>query len=190
MKIIIGNALKVDFEDWTGEWIVGNIPYHITEPLFNKLIKTKIEGSVFLVGDAFAKEINEKEDSEKYGKLSMMIETFFKTSILKWIGKDNFEPAPKTESAIIKLIPRNEGDFKNKKLFLKKHLFMTAKSSGKLKSKLREGLIRFEGGKMTKNEARSIIDKMGIPEEILEKPFEQLSNKWYRELNLAINRSN
>lgn len=181
VEVIIDNVLKVDFNSYPDLWIVGNIPYHIIEPLMSKLIRSGLKGAVLLVGDSFAREVFATEGHE-FGKLSMMTAAFFKPELILAVKKENFDPKPRTESAILKLVPLEPNDFqKNQKLFLVRQLFLTANKSPLVKSVLRESLIRF-GVSTTKNEARKMVENYGIPETILTKPFEQLNNKEYLSL--------
>ncbi len=188
VEVVIGNALKVNFNLYPKSWVVGNIPYHITEPLFNKMIKTDLKGIVFLVGNSFAQEAMAiDKDMSRFGKLSMLVITFFKPTLIATVGKENFEPKPRTESAILKLIPLQFKDYQqNKNLFLMRQFFLTASKSPLVKNVLRESLIRFESLSMTKNEARNLVAAYGLPEAILSKPFEQLNNKEYRILYDAL----
>lgn len=183
LGIIIGNALKFNYNNFDYPWLVGNIPYHITEPLLHKFIKAKVQGIVLLVGDTFAQEATAIEtNSHKIRKLSILVHTFYKPEIIAKVDKKYFDPPPRTQSAILKLIPRLATDYKDKKLFLLRHLFLTAHYGALLKNTLMAGLIRFENNKLTKNEARQVISKLNISEKILSKQFEQLNNEEYLSL--------
>jgi 16S rRNA (adenine1518-N6/adenine1519-N6)-dimethyltransferase len=191
VEIVIGNALKIDFNLYSQAWVVGNIPFHITEPLINKMAKSNLKGMVFLVGKSFAEEaMAVSQDMDKFGKLSMLVAAFFKPTLIATVGKENFEPKPRTESAILKLIPLQPIDYqRDKKLFLMRQLFLTAGKSPLVKNALRESLIRFGTLPMTKNEAKNIVMTYEIPETILIKPFEQLNNKEYRILYEALKKN-
>ena len=180
LEIIIGNALKFNYNNFDHPWLIGNIPYHITEPLLHKFIKAKVQGIVLLVGDSFAQEATAIEtNSSKIGKLSILVHTFYKPEIIAMVNKKYFNPPPRTQSAILKLTPRLAADYQNKKLFLLRHLFLTAHFGTLLKNSLMAGLIKFENNKLTKNEARKIISKFNVSDRILNKQFEQLNNEEY-----------
>lgn len=177
-EVIIGNALKIKFNDYPNFWVVGNIPYHITEPLIERLITSKIKGAILMVGKSFASDVTGKEIN---GKLSIMAKTFFEIKLIANVSKSNFMPKPRTDSAIIKFTPKKNEDFlNNKKQYLLRRLFLTAKHNPLVKNSLVEGLIKFNIRQMTKNEARAEISKLNLPENILRKPFEQLNNEEYR----------
>jgi len=180
LEVIIDNALKFNYNHFDYPWLIGNIPYHITEPLLHKFIKVKVQGIVLLVGDSFAQEATAIEtNSPEIGKLSILVHTFYKPEIVAKVDKKYFDPPPRTQSAILKLIPRLGIDYQDKKLFLLRHLFLTAHYGALLKNALMAGLIRFENGKFTKNEARQVVSKLNVSERTLNKQFEQLNNKEY-----------
>lgn len=174
LNVICENVLKLDFDEYQNCWIVGNIPYHIIEPLINKLIKIPIAGVVFVVGERFA-------NLDKLSKLSLEVKTFFESKLLAQVGKDNFFPEPKTKSAIIMLKPLNIDIYKNdKKMFLMRQLFLTSEKSPLLKNVLMNSLVNFYN--CTKNEARAMVAEYKLSEITLNKTFEQLNNKEYEEV--------
>lgn len=63
---------------------------------------------------------------------------------------------------------------KNLPLFLKQYIYQY--ENNKVKNSLREGLIKYQyltsGERMTKNEARKIIEQSGINKKLLERPPE------------------
>ncbi len=184
IKIVIKNALELDFASYSDFWIVGNIPYHITEPLFMKLADTKFKGGVFMVGDSFAREaVAIPNQMESFGKLSWIIFTFFKAEIKFDVDKENFDPKPRTDSGVLALSPRNEEEYTDPTLYLMRWLFRGGKDNKLIKNALMEGDIRLK--KTTKNLAREMIAKTGLTGSLLAKPFEQLNNDEYLKLYRA-----
>jgi 16S rRNA (adenine1518-N6/adenine1519-N6)-dimethyltransferase len=237
VTVIFGDALATKFEDFfpkrkrdghgqTGVQIVASLPYHITEPFLHKLIGLPVESITLVVGQRLATAIQaQSESSPEFGQLTLLSQTFFDTEVLATLGRDQFYPTPRTESAIVRFIPKEEVEFRaNKRVYLLRRLFLTAKRSPLIKNALKEGLVDFsqvsqigtsskqehhhrmrvlakqdlrqaaleynsgsldperpikprERGILTQNQAREIIAEMRIPEEILDKPFEQLDNK-------------
>ncbi|MFA5895081.1 MAG: rRNA adenine dimethyltransferase family protein [Candidatus Shapirobacteria bacterium] len=183
LKVHIGDILKFDFKYYSLPWIVGNIPYHITEPLLHKLIKQPISGCILLVGDKFAYEATTVDPESKYfGKLSFLVNTFFVPEIISWVDRTEFNPPPRTKSALIRLTHRPEYDYESRGLFLAKQLFLTASHSPLVKNALTEALIKFQSSPLTKNEARKIISEMELPDSILYTSFEHLNNQNYQTL--------
>jgi 16S rRNA (adenine1518-N6/adenine1519-N6)-dimethyltransferase len=186
LNVIYENVLKLDFDEYKNYWIVGNIPYHIVEPLMSKLIRTAIVGVIFLVGDSFAKEVFAIDnDFKKFGKLSLMVKTFFESKILAKVSKDNFFPKPRTESAMLMFKPLDQEIYRNnKKMFLLRQLFLTSEKGPLLKNVLMNSLVNFNH--CTKNEARAMVAEYKFSEIMLNKSFEQLNNKEYLILYKAL----
>ena len=190
LKIIWEDALKIDWKKLTEEqkyWLTGSLPYHIIEPLISKLVFAQFEGAVFLVGAKFAFETQLNEKSlNHFGKQTLLAQSFFTPEIIKKIPKSAFWPQPKTNSAILKLLPKTKNDYlKNPALKILKELFLTAPRNPLLKNSLREALIRQNFAK-TKNEAKRIIEKLNFSPDLLEKPLEQLNNSQLKSLYLSL----
>lgn len=234
VEIIFGDALALRFEDFipgrkedTEVQIVASMPFHITEPFLHKIASLPIESATLAVGERLAYAIQApNEESAAFGQLTLLAQTFFEIDVIAEIEKKKFFPIPRTDSAIIRLIPKEEHEFmSSRRDFLLKRLFVTAKISPLVKNALRDGLIEFaqvsemgtlskrehnhrlrravkvdlkrmvgnynhfgetrpqasrprdtEERFLTQNQARVIIEKMGIPDSILDKPFQQLNN--------------
>jgi len=118
-----------------------------------------------------------------------LVNTYFTFKILGYVKKESFNPPPRTTSAIIvlKTKPQNEM-LSNPSNFIFRELFLSAGHGSLVRNKLREAIIKYKDNQnksiglnqhiqsMTKNEARKIVTRLELPEDILEKSFEQLSN--------------
>lgn len=183
LQVHIGDVLKFDFRLYPTPWIVGNIPYHITEPLLHKLVKQPISGCLLLVGDKFAYEATTSDpDSQYFGKLSFLVNTFFTPEVVRWLDRTDFNPPPRTKSALIRLEPRPSTDFQKKTFYLASKLFLSSSHGPLVKNVLVEGLIKFSKEPLTKNEARQVVASMNISHKTMNTQFEQLNNPQYREL--------
>ncbi|MBI2029798.1 hypothetical protein HYT02_05250 [Candidatus Gottesmanbacteria bacterium] len=193
IEIIIADALKVNFEDIIGKdfkdvQIIANLPYHITEPVLHKIAKLPIKCSSLVVGKRLADAVQADESNPDFGQLSLLARTFFNVELIATLEKSKILPPPRTESAIIRLIPKKETELKsNARDYLLRKLFLTSKQGTFVKNVLKEGLIEFHSGKLlTQNQAREIIKNMGIPSTVLEKPFQQLNNSELAILSSAL----
>lgn len=187
LKVHIGDVLKFDFSYYVAPWVVGNIPYHITEPLLHKLIKQPISGCIILVGDKFAYEATTSDPESKYfGKLAFLVNTFYIPEVIKWVDKADFNPPPRTKSALIRLDPRPSTDFEKKAFFIARQLFLTASHGPLVKNVIVGGLIKYSKSPLTKNEARQIIIDMNISDKTINSQFEQLNNSQYQELGKIV----
>jgi len=83
--------------------IIGSLPYNITSPLLHRLVKTEPmpETCVFLIQKEVAQKICKQAPNSNY--LSVFVQTFYTTEILKIVDKNLFSPVPKVDGAVIKL---------------------------------------------------------------------------------------
>ncbi len=89
--------------------IIGNLPYNIsTEILFKLLdISKNVESMYFMLQKEVVDRIIAKPNSKIYGRLSVMIQVYYKTKKLFDISPEVFIPKPKVLSSYIILIPKN-----------------------------------------------------------------------------------
>lgn len=168
------NALKATFPKFNK--LISNLPYQITEPFIEKLVKRDFEFAVLLVGNNFAKSVCFDNDTET--KLSLLTKCFFNCQYLKAVEKENFSPPPNTLSAIIKLTPLQQAP--SKQLFVMKELF--CQRDKKLKNALVEALIRLNHQDCnTQRKAKEVIkDQFAL--NFLENNFENITNSQIQEL--------
>lgn len=157
VNVINKDVLKFYFPN--GSTVVGNIPFNITEPLIEKLIKSNVAYCVFIVGENFVKSFNTNN------KLSLLVRCFFETEIIADVDKKSFWPQPRTNAKLIKLTPSYP---KEKELKVMREFFF--QRDKKAKNALVEALVRVLD--VTRNEARSRFS-IKIPE----KRIENLNNK-------------
>ncbi len=85
--------------------IVGNIPYYLTSYLLRLLMELKEKPKTIVV--MVQKEVAQRIIAQppKMNLLAVLIQFYFKPSLIKIVKKGNFLPIPKVDSAIIKLEP-------------------------------------------------------------------------------------
>ncbi|MFH0702839.1 MAG: 16S rRNA (adenine(1518)-N(6)/adenine(1519)-N(6))-dimethyltransferase RsmA [bacterium] len=95
--------------------IVANIPYYITSPILAHLLgeidqthyknRESIKEILLMVQYEVAKRIiaNEKSPSKEYGLLSILLNYWTIPELIMKVNKSSFYPAPKVDSAILKL---------------------------------------------------------------------------------------
>jgi len=110
VKIINQDLLELDFKRYFGKLknkikIVGNIPYYITTPIIEYLLKyrNKIEAIFITVQKEFAQRITAKPGSKDYGSFSCFVQYYTKAQRLFFIKKTSFFPMPKVDSALLRL---------------------------------------------------------------------------------------
>jgi 16S rRNA (adenine1518-N6/adenine1519-N6)-dimethyltransferase len=109
-KLVIheGDALKFDYT-FNNEIIrvIGNLPYNISTPLLFHLAKYhNIKDMHFMLQKEVVERICAKPNNGDYGRLTVMLQYKLECFKMLDVSRECFDPAPKVESAIIRLIPR------------------------------------------------------------------------------------
>jgi 16S rRNA (adenine1518-N6/adenine1519-N6)-dimethyltransferase len=107
----ISDVLKFDFDTLPspqdGFRILGNLPYNISTPLLFHLLNyhEKIHDMVFMLQLEVVKRMVAGVGDNNYGRLGIMIQYYCAVEKLFTVPANAFNPAPKVESAIVKLSP-------------------------------------------------------------------------------------
>jgi 16S rRNA (adenine1518-N6/adenine1519-N6)-dimethyltransferase len=90
--------------------IVGNLPYNISTAVLFHLIKHRniIQDLHFMLQKEVVERIAASVGSHAFGRLSVMMQLHFNICPLFTVSPQCFRPAPKVESAIIRLRPMDE----------------------------------------------------------------------------------
>lgn len=183
VDVIYGNALNIYIPEC--DKIISALPYSITEPFIEKLIRCEFTEAILIVGRRFADSVIEK----KHNKLALLTNSFFVCEKIMDIAPDAFSPAPRVMSSMIRLTKVNREDLHHSfKRFMFRELFFNR--DRKLKNNLMESLIAFvklHNKKLTKKEAKSIIEEYNLSKDMLNKKMENLSNEEYELLYKALN---
>lgn len=113
VSIINGDALKTNFgEFYQGEKLrlVGNLPYNISTPLLFHLVDTKeyIRDMHFMLQREVVDRLSASPGEKSYGRLSVMIQYHCRVMPLIPVPPSSFNPAPKVQSAVVRLTPYDE----------------------------------------------------------------------------------
>lgn len=94
--------------------IVGNLPYNISTPVLFHLLHCRniIHDMHFMLQKEVVDRIVSAPGNKHYGRLSVMLQTFCSTQALFEVPPYAFEPAPKVDSAILRLQPTQQFDSK------------------------------------------------------------------------------
>ena len=105
------DALKFDFaqlaQDDKPLRVFGNLPYNISTPLIFHLLsfKDKIQDMHFMLQKEVVERMASGENCKSYGRLSIMTQYQCQVMPVMEIGPEAFQPPPKVDSAIVRLIP-------------------------------------------------------------------------------------
>lgn len=166
VKIIYSNALNTDIPKYNK--IITSLPYSIIEPFMNKMIKTDFDELFMITGSRFANSVEKKE----VNKLSLLTNCFFEFNKIMDIVPESFNPAPRTMSSMISL--KHKANNTNDIYAFFKQMYLL--NHKKIKNAIIESLIITKHC-LTQREAREIVNKLNISDEILETKFEVCSNE-------------
>ena len=112
-EIIEGDFLKKDLQTIFHKKqvaIIGNFPYNISTQIVFKAIENREFVPEFsgMFQKEVAKRIAEKEGSKVYGILSVLTQAFFDVEYLFTVPPTVFNPPPKVDSGVIRLIRKKD----------------------------------------------------------------------------------
>lgn len=108
------DALKFNFGEIASKdqplRIFGNLPYNISTPLIFHLLtfKDSVQDMHFMLQKEVVQRMAAGENTKAYGRLSIMTQYQCQVIPVMQIGPEAFKPAPKVDSAIVRLIPHRE----------------------------------------------------------------------------------
>ena len=120
IKITIheSDALVFNFDQFKQKVrIVGNLPYNISSPLLFHLLnyRDNIIDMTFMLQKEVVDRIVALPGSKVYGRISVIMQTFFDTELMFVVPKESFDPQPKIESAILYLNTKKQSLVQNSK---------------------------------------------------------------------------
>jgi len=109
-RIHEADALKFDFSQLMVDRplrIIGNLPYNISTPLIFHLLSQAgvVQDMHFMLQKEVVQRMAAVPGDNNYGRLGIMTQYFCKVQPLFEVGPGAFRPAPKVDSAIVRLVP-------------------------------------------------------------------------------------
>ena len=178
--LIEQDILKTNIEDLPFKHgkikVIANIPYYITSPILVHLLgeidelvhknRSRISEIILMVQLEVAKRIvaNENSENKEYGQLSILSQMYSDVEIIKKVPKNCFSPAPKVDSALVRVCINEKPKVEITKLLKRtvKAIFMARRKNVK-NSLLNAGFIGVEQAldnagidKMTRGEKLSL----------------------------------
>lgn len=119
-RIIEGDFLEMRLSDITDKKIglIGNYPYNISTQIMFKVLENKEQ--ILECSGMFQKEVAARiasdPGSKQYGVTSVLLQTWYDIEYLFSVGPEHFDPPPKVQSGVIKMVrnERTELDFPEK----------------------------------------------------------------------------
>ena len=120
MKIDIAELVK-EYSDGMPVSVCANLPYYITTPILMRLLESGVKFSsiTVMVQNEVAARLAAKPGSSDYGAITAVLGYYGTVRKLFKVSAGNFVPAPKVDSAVVRIDLFKEPRFnpKNEKLF-------------------------------------------------------------------------
>ncbi len=112
LNIFEQDALKTDFTQFAPEGkirVVGNLPYNISTPIMFHLYEylEHIQDMHFMLQKEVVQRMVAQPGSKTFGRLSVMTQYACDAQMLFIVPPEAFSPAPKVDSAIVRLTPKS-----------------------------------------------------------------------------------
>ncbi|NFM80443.1 16S rRNA (adenine(1518)-N(6)/adenine(1519)-N(6))-dimethyltransferase RsmA [Clostridium botulinum] len=107
--LIHKDALKIDFnelmENKDSIKLVANLPYYVTTPIISRLLTEKCDfkSLTIMIQKEVAERINAEPNCKEYGSLTVLVQYYCNTKIIRKVSPNSFIPRPKVDSIVIKL---------------------------------------------------------------------------------------
>ena len=120
LTLIEADILKTNLAQWGSAVIAGNLPYYITSPIVEQVLKLGklAQRAVFLVQKEVAERMTTGPGSRDYGYLSVLTQFHAQAELLFTVPPGAFRPPPKVESAVVLLTPFETLAAENPRAFL------------------------------------------------------------------------
>jgi 16S rRNA (adenine1518-N6/adenine1519-N6)-dimethyltransferase len=123
LTVIEGDALQFNFLEWAKNRsnkkgfckVVGNLPYNISSPLLFHLVSaaSQIDEQIFMLQAEVVERMVAKAGSSDFSRLSVMLQARYDMELVLEVPPEAFEPKPKVNSAVVRMIPRKDFNLSN-----------------------------------------------------------------------------
>ncbi|MFM7970916.1 MAG: 16S rRNA (adenine(1518)-N(6)/adenine(1519)-N(6))-dimethyltransferase RsmA [Betaproteobacteria bacterium] len=124
LTVVEGDVLSVDFAalaDAAGQplRVVGNLPYNISTPILFALLPFahRIADQHFMLQKEVVDRMAAREKTADYGRLSVMLQWRFTVEPLLEVPPEAFDPPPRVDSTVVRLVPRADAPALDVRLF-------------------------------------------------------------------------
>lgn len=237
------DATKFKFQNWVRQepearhQVMGNIPYHIAEPLVTRLAQNvdRLDDVTLMVGVKLSDALtSHSPGSEWYSKLTF-VSSVFDIEVVDRVPRSSYYPVPPTDTVVLSMTPKEvPADESNTAFGLRKAIVASSDTSLSLEKVINnygnsgqavEGkhLDKSQSHKRERRQERShlsrmrdnyndmptsrrsgsestrelmsawqtnsgLVERLGLPQSMLNKPFNRLDNQEVRVLAEALQR--
>ena len=115
LTVVESDVLRVDFRQLAQTAgcklrVVGNLPYNISTPILFMLLDVAdvIEDQHFMLQKEVIDRMVAKPSTSDYGRLSVMLQWRYAMANVLFVPPTSFDPPPRVDSAIVRMMPRAE----------------------------------------------------------------------------------
>lgn len=165
LKLDLSRFIREEFADCSKVSIAANLPYYITTPILTRLLEARnlgVESIVVMVQKEVGVRLCSGPGSKNYSSLSVLTGYHCEAELVCTVPASSFIPAPKVESAVVRLTMRKVPAVspKNEALF-----FQTVRAAfGQRRKTLLNALAGAPVFGLSKEELRGIIRSLGLSE--------------------------
>ena len=112
LQLHLADALKFDYAGLAAPGqalrLAGNLPYNISTPLLFHLLRfaPQVRDMHFMLQKEVVDRLTAEPDTDDYGRLTVTVAARAQADYLFTVGPGAFRPAPKVDSAVVRLTPR------------------------------------------------------------------------------------
>lgn len=168
LKVVNADVLETDLhklieEEFSGMEVVvcANLPYYITSPVIMKLLEDKLPISAItvMVQKEAAQRICAEVGSRQSGAVTVSVNYYAKPEMLFSVSAGSFMPAPKVDSAVIRLNVLDEPPVKAND---EKKFFSVIKAAFSQRRKVISNSLS-SGLSLDKSKTAEVLEKSGVP---------------------------
>ena len=113
LTVVESDVLRVDFTALAAGQklrVVGNLPYNISTPILFHLLGhvSAIEDQHFMLQKEVIDRMVASPATSDYGRLSVMLQWRYEMENVLFVPPESFDPPPRVDSAVVRMVPRNE----------------------------------------------------------------------------------
>ena len=124
LNVVESDVLKVDFTALAQSLgvprlrVVGNLPYNISTPILFHLLEhvAVVEDQHFMLQKEVIDRMVAGPSTSDYGRLSVMLQWRYAMQNVLFVPPESFDPPPRVDSAVVRMVPRAEPAPLNPKL--------------------------------------------------------------------------
>ncbi|MBS1854219.1 MAG: ribosomal RNA small subunit methyltransferase A [Acidobacteria bacterium] len=105
LEVVHADVLTTDLTRWGQIPVAGNLPYYITSPIIEKVLRARLPRAVFLIQKEVALRLTASPGSRDYGYLTVHTAFFGHARRLFDVKPGAFRPPPKVDSTVIAIEP-------------------------------------------------------------------------------------